>query len=142
MHEQHEVADRQQDAQLGRADLEVAHLERAELCVARNISTQSIEVGDEQAERDHRAHVAGEREAAEQERRAERVDDVVDVEAVARPLVLADARERAVEAVAEPVERQADDHETSADGVDAREPVGDTGAEHRHEREHASGDRS
>ena len=51
---------------------------------------------------------------ADQQRDADDVEDVIDVEAVARPLVLADARDRAVEAVAEPVERQSRDDQTRA----------------------------
>ena len=49
---------------------------------------------------------AGDRQAAEHEEDAEGVEDVVDVEAVSRPLMAANARERAVEAVAEPVDRE------------------------------------
>jgi hypothetical protein len=49
------------------------------------------------------------REAGKEQRRAGQIDDVIDVIAVARPLLIADPRDGAVEAVAEPVEQQADD---------------------------------
>ena len=45
-------------------------------------------------------------EPADDEQDADGVEHVIDVEAVARPLVMAHARERAVEAVAEPVHGQ------------------------------------
>jgi hypothetical protein len=81
-----------------------------------------------------RAHVAGERQAAEQKQGAEGVDDVIDVVAVPRPLLLTYPRERAVEAVTEPVQGQAHDRQQQADGRPARHPEGQAGAEHGHER--------
>ena len=52
---------------------------------------------DQQADGDPRLHVSREGEAAHQGEGAEAIDHVVDVEAVARTLALAHARERAVE---------------------------------------------
>ena len=60
---------------------------------------------------------------------------MVDIEAVAWPLMIANARERAVQAVAEPVQREADDRQVEPDRRHAGEPVRGAGAEHRDERE-------
>ena len=49
-------------------------------------------------------------QSAEQKQHAEAVDDVIDVEAIPGPLLLADAGHGAVEAVAEPVCREAHHH--------------------------------
>src|SRR5579862_4200263 len=49
----------------------------------------------------------GEAQAAHQGRRAEDVDNVVDIKAIARALLMADPRQRSVEAVTEPVEDDA-----------------------------------
>jgi len=57
-------------------------------------------------ERDERIHVAGTGEARQQERSAGQVDHVIDVEAVARSLLVARASKRSVEAVSEPVDRK------------------------------------
>ena len=65
-----------------------------------------------------------------QEQRAERVDDVIDVVAVARPLVTAVARQGAVEAVAEPVQGQADNDEHQSHRRESRQPERQTGAQH------------
>ena len=51
---------------------------------------------------------AGEREAGEERGGSEEIGDVVDVEAEARALLVADAGECAVERVAEPVEEDAE----------------------------------
>ena len=42
--------------------------------------------------------------------RARQIDHVIDVVAVSRPLLIADAGDRAVEAVAKPVQQQAQHH--------------------------------
>ena len=66
---------------------------------------------------------------------AEDVDDVVDVEAVARALDAADAGEGAVQAVAEPVEGEAEDDGEQSVAVEAREGVEDAGGDLRGEAE-------
>ena len=53
-----------------------------------------------------RRHIASPGKPRQDKEHAEAVDDVIDVEAVARPLLLTDPRERTVEAVAEPVQGQ------------------------------------
>ena len=73
--------------------------------------------------------------AAEQEHAAKRIDNVIHVEAVARSLVLTDAGERAVEAVAEPIHGEAQDDEKETDWGDARQPVRQSRTQHRHERQ-------
>ena len=89
------------------------------------------QVGGEDAERDERRHEAGGAETAEEHGGAGQVDDVVDVEAEAGPLLLADAGERAVEAVAEPVEGERQDDADQADHPVLRRPEAQAGAGHR-----------
>src|SRR5204863_10060195 len=50
------------------------------------------------------------RETGEKKNRAERVDQMVEIEAITRTLFLADSRERSIEAVSEPVEEEAQVH--------------------------------
>src|SRR6185312_4684834 len=76
---------------------------------------------------------AGAGEAAHESDGAEDIDDVVDVEAVAWTLLVADAGERAVEAVAKPVEDEAEDDEEQCEFVKAGERVGDAGSDLRAE---------
>ena len=61
--------------------------------------------------------------AAEEARDADGVDDVVDVEAVARALLAPHARERAVQTVAKPVHREAERDQQEADRRDSSQPV-------------------
>ena len=78
---------------------------------------------------------ARERQPAEHEQRAERVEDVVDVEAVSRALMAAHPRQRAVEAVAEPVERE-EEHDAPERGrYVARDGETHADQEHRDEPE-------
>ena len=93
------------------------------------------EVGDQEREPDDRREEPGERHARDQHRDADNVEDVIDVEAVTRPLVMANARDRPVEAVAEPVEGQSRDDQTECGRPEARGPERGAGAGHRGQRE-------
>ena len=84
---------------------------------------------DEHGERDGPVCEAGEREAGEERGGAEEIGDVVDVEAEARALLVADAGECAVERVAEPVEDDADVDGEECERVCARECVEDAGGD-------------
>ena len=59
---------------------------------------------DQQADRDSLAHVARNSQSGENEDAPARVEDVIQIESVARALALPDSGERAVQAVAEPVQ--------------------------------------
>ena len=106
LHQHHQRANRQHDAQLGRAEPAERDAEDAER--VRGEERLGAERADRRRAAPRRAtgSSARQRHPAEQHRRVDDVDDVVDVEAVARALAVADARQRAVEAVAEPVDRQ------------------------------------
>ena len=67
---------------------------------------------------------------ANREQDADRVEHVVDIEAVARPLLLANARHGAVEAVTEPVDRQEHRCCDQRPRVRGGHPERDAGAEH------------
>ena len=74
------------------------------------------------------AHVPAEHEPAEERGKAHGVQHVVDVIAVARTLLVADPRQGAVQAVAEPVQREQRDHEPQGG---AAGPEAGADAEHR-----------
>ena len=57
------------------------------------------------------AHVARKRQPEKQEQRAERIDDVIHIESVTRTLSIAVPRQRAIETVAKPVEKDEDIHQ-------------------------------
>ena len=61
------------------------------------------------------------------------IDHVVDVEAVARALALAHAGKRAVEGVAQPVQRQTNNHAEECEAVVASQGIADSGANLRRE---------
>jgi hypothetical protein len=73
--------------------------------------------------------------AAQQQGGADDVEHMIDVIAVARPLEAPDARERAIEAVAKPVQRQRGDDEPHGVRVPTQEPVPDAREQHGRERE-------
>ena len=135
VNEQHECANGEQDAKLRRSHLEVADGECAEGVRGEHDLDAQHQIRDQQHRRDLRAHVTGGAEAGQQEQRAEGIDDVVHVEAVSRPLLVAHARERAIQAVAEPVDRQTDCARKEHVRVLASQIVAKASAEHRHETE-------
>jgi hypothetical protein len=89
------------------------------------------EVRGEYAERDDRMHEAGGRQTHEQKCSAGYIDDMIDVEAVPRPLLVADARDGSVEAVAEPVDEQCRNHAESSQRRPADRRKAGSGGRHR-----------
>jgi hypothetical protein len=87
-------------------------------------------VREEEARPDCRAHEPSEDEARREEQNPERIEHVVDVEAVTRPFVLPNARERSVHAVAEPVQDEEEHRNYETDGTSRCGPVTDTGSDH------------
>ena len=69
---------------------------------------------------------AREAEATHQRNRPEEIDHVVDIEAVTRTLLVADAGQRAVQTVAQPIERDAHDHTKQGEAVGTRESIAET----------------
>ena len=103
-------AGREQDAQFGRPDADERHLEDAASVGGEVGFRRHQEEGRHHERGDERRHVSGRRQPGKEQRRAGEIDHVVDVVAVAGPLLIADARDRAVEAVAKPVQQQAQHH--------------------------------
>ena len=96
----------------------------------RDLHHQQV-IGHEEPGRHERRHEPAERETSEQEQDSNDVEYVIDVEAVARPLVPADARQRPVEAVAEPVHREHPDRAQHGRRRTGSDPVADAGDGHR-----------
>src|SRR5512146_1622983 len=93
-------------------------------------------VGEQQADSDPWMHVSGEREPAKQEERADGVNDMIHVEAVPGTLLVAEAGQGTVEAVAKPVEREEDADEDERPGLNSCRPVGEAGSDHSDETDH------
>ena len=126
-------AEGQQDAELGRAHLEHRHPEDAPR-VGRQVGLGGDhQVGDGQRQRHLEGHVRRQPEPAEEQHGPRDVDDVVDVEAVHRPLLVAHPGQRAVEAVSEPVHGQREDDDDQRGVEPVRRPV--RAARERHARE-------
>ena len=77
------------------------------------------QIGSEQRNRDERAHPAGARHAHKQARRSCEVDHMIDIEAVPAPLAPADARQRPIEAVTEPIDAERGHHGDGAPRCEA-----------------------
>ena len=127
--EEGEVGGDEQEAELGGAEGALGELEAAEGMGGEEAFGGEQKEGDQHGDGDGRVREAGEGEAAEESERAEEIDDVVDVEAVAGSLLPADAGEGAVEAVAQPVEGDAEVYEKECLAVCAGEGVETTGGE-------------
>src|SRR5579864_5678307 len=80
-------------------------------------------------------HVAGKGKPAHQGKRSKAVDDVVDIESVARPLAVTDSGECAVERVAQPVQRKAGDDAQQGITTPCSQGVADSGANLRRQTE-------
>jgi hypothetical protein len=122
----------EQNPQLGRAHAGDRHLEHAASVGGEIGFRGNQEEGGHHERSDHRRHISGCRQAREQQRRARQINNVIDVIAVARALLIAHARHGAVEAVAEPVEEQAQHHKYRAcNRIRLRHPERQPGAGHR-----------
>ena len=75
------------------------------VCREGDLDHQQV-VGEEETGARGAAHVPAQRQPGDQKKNPDDVEDVIDIEPVSRPLVMAHARERAIEAVAEPVHRE------------------------------------
>ena len=129
-------ADGHQDSKLGRTEPEEAHLERLQGRRGEvHLDRQQV-VGHQDRGGDQRRHVARQAEARDDHEGADRVEDVVDVEPVARPLAVADPGDGAVEAVAEPVDRQEHDDEPERGRIAGRKPVAGAGPKHGQAAQH------
>src|SRR5688572_16252580 len=129
-------ADRQHDSQLCWAHARKRHAEHAAHGGREKHFARYEQVRDEQRQRDHRRHESRTRQAGHQKRDPDDIEDVIDVEAIARPLDTPDPRQRAVKTVAEPVEGQARDDDPEPVGVPARQPEAEPGERYRREREY------
>src|SRR5205807_5592584 len=76
------------------------------------------------------AHVTREREAEKQKQRAERIDDVVYIEPIARTLSISVSRQRSVQAVAKPVEKYEDIHDVKHQRIVLARGIARTGPDH------------
>ena len=85
----------------------------------------------EQRRRNERTHPARAAHAGEETRRPGEVDHVVDIKSISRPLAAADAGERPVEAVAEPIDPERDDDCHGAPWAQADRGKSDTRGHHR-----------
>ncbi len=77
------------------------------------------------------AHQSRRREAAHQEKRTERIDDVVHLKPIPRPLPAPDPRERSIQAVAEPIEREEESGEQQPARIPPRHRIACCRKQHR-----------
>jgi len=118
--QQSEVAEDEQDADLGGTEDALRELEAGQGVGGEVAFARQKQKGDEHGDGDGPVREARAAEAAHQRDGAEDVDHVIDVEAVARTLVAPDAGESAVHAVAEPIEDEAQDDQQQSIAVVAR----------------------
>src|SRR5882672_5776331 len=109
--QQSQVADREQDTQLGGAHLEIGDFEIAQSIGSEINLNGEHEISNEKTQSDSGSHVSGEAKAAEKKEGTEGVHDVVNIKTVARTRVVAKAGQGAIQRVTQPVERQAENHQ-------------------------------
>ena len=127
--EESEIADDEQDADLGGAEEALGELEAGE-----GVGGEIALAGEKQERDEHGdgrlpVEEAGAGEAAHEGDGAEAIDHVIDVEAVAGALPASDAGEGSVEAVTQPVEREAEDDGEQGEAVGAGPGVAEACAE-------------
>src|SRR5689334_1106829 len=128
--QQSQVADREQNAQLGGAHLEIGDFEIAQRIGSQINLNGEHEISNEKSQSDGRGHVSGEAEAAEKKESAESVYDVVNIKTVARTRMVAKAGQSAIERVTQPVERQAENDQKQSGAIGGGPPVSNAGASH------------
>ena len=128
-------SDCQQNSQFGRTDSAERHLEHASDRCREEHLARDKQIRHEQRERDDRRHERRGRQPSEKQCDADDIEDVIDVEAVLRSLNLADAGERAVKTVSEPIDCEGEDDQPERAGVPTRENIPRTRNRHRRHRQ-------
>ena len=128
-------SDRQQDSQLRGPDPAERHPEHTSHGCRQEHFARHQQIRHEQRERDDRRHERRGRQPPEKHRGPDDVEDVIEVEAVSRPLDFADAGKRAVETVAEPIDGERHDDHPERARVPARQDVAGTRDDHRRHRQ-------
>src|SRR5207237_8084468 len=101
----------EQDSQLGGSDFPEGQREPSPRVRCQSDLDQQQIVRGKKSKSDEWGHLPAENQPAGERRESNRVEHVIDVEAVARPLLAPHAGQGAVKTVAEPVERQKRDPE-------------------------------
>src|SRR5882672_3532769 len=130
---EHGVQQHEQQADFGRPDAAVRDLEDAEHGRLEIHVDRKCEIHDHEAERQAEVHIWRQPDPETDDGGRERVHHVIDIVAVLGPLGAAHARERAVEAVADPVHAEHQARDPEPGGVVRRERVRGPGT-HRAER--------
>src|ERR1035437_1532159 len=133
--QQREVADDEQNANFRGTEDALRKLEAGERIGGKKALAGEDEKGNEHGDGRLPMEKTGEAEAAHESDGTEDIRHVIDVEAVARALVAAHTGQGSVEAVAEPVEREAEDDQKQSEAVEARECVEEAGGDLRDEAE-------
>src|ERR1700687_1066789 len=82
------------------------------------------QINDQQSDCNPLAHVTGERQAAKHEDASATVRDATDIKSVARALLITHARQRAIQAIAKPIQSEKYDRQNQACVGIARIPIG------------------
>ena len=122
-----QVAGDQQQPDLGGSEQAVRQVEAGQRVGGQVAFRGEQQKGHEHRDRDRPVHQAGGAEPGHHGDGADEVGHVVDVESVARTCLLPNPRECAVEAVAEPVQDDAEDGRKQHTAVTAGERVGGPG---------------
>src|ERR1017187_1194440 len=133
--EQRDVPDTQKHAQFGGAETPEGEVEGADGVSGQIDLDGKHEVGDEQAERDVRAHITAEPETSNQEKRSDGVGDVIDIKSVTRAEAVTDAGQGTIQAVAEPVDGKRQNHRDERAAVPTGGPIAETRYQHGGETE-------
>src|SRR6185437_6785765 len=128
--EQCDIAQAQEQAQFGGSHFEIGNFEITQ-CVAGKIDfNRKHQIRNQEPQSDPGRHISGQRQAAEQEQRTEGVHHVVNIKSVAWTAAVAVARQGAIQAVTQPVDRQAGDNDEQSEAIATRPPICNPGAEH------------
>ena len=118
-----EIRESKKDADFRGAELREGHAKNANRICGQVTLNRQKEECDEHSGGDTPIESARNSEATHEEERSYGVDDMVHVKAVTRTLAIAGTRERAIEAVSEPVEREENRCQEQAEGIPAREGI-------------------
>ena len=130
-----EICESEKDANFRGAEFCEGHAKNAERVRGQVALDGQKQKRDEHSGGDAPVESAGNSKAAHEESCTYGVDDVVDIKAVAGALAIADACERAVETVSEPVEREKKCGEQQAERIPARKSVARAREQHGNEAE-------
>ena len=120
---QDNVSNGEQNAKLRGSHLEIGNLKVTQRIAGQIDFDREHEIGGQESASHQERHIPGKGHSSQQEERAKGVHNMVNVKSVPGTRAVAKARQGPIEAITEPIERQAKNHHGQSQGIDPCPPI-------------------